>query len=218
MWAMRTPDQDERPEPGTADQSLGDGFGSVDQGDLNDGYGSHDFYNDDYDDTTDTTDTGDSYDTDDTFDDAADDHGGFGGTGDGDGSGPGGGDGSGEVIQVGSEVSDSEAENILVDILDDVFGDDADEVVDDIETTYGMDASEVLAALGDTYANDDGLNPTDQADDGGVFDNNPFDGDVGDAADFATQSDFDLNTDGHVDQGDLHEAAHPFDFHVDGGG
>jgi hypothetical protein len=219
---MRTPDQDERPDPGTAGsagEALGDGFGSVDQGDLNDGYGSHDFYDDSYDDPTDVAD--DTYDTDATFDDAADDDGGFGG------SGPDGGvdDGSGvgEVVPVGNEVSDADAENILVDILDDVFGDDADEVVDEMETAYGMDASELLEALGDGYATDDdgGLSPVDTSDDGGVFDN-PFDPtsgttDVGDAADFATQSDFDLNADGQVNHGDLQEAAHPFDFHVDGG-
>jgi hypothetical protein len=215
---MRTPDQDERPEPGTADHALGDGFGSVDQGDLNDGYGTSDFYDDSYDDPTEVAD--DTYDTDDTFDDAADDHGGFGG--DGDGGALGDGTEGSNVVPVGSEVSDADAENVLVDILDDVFGDDADEVLDEMESTYGMDASEILGALGDAYATDDdgsGLNPVDTTDDGsGVFDN-PFDGatDGGGAADFATQSDFDLNTDGHVNQADLHEAAHPFDFHVDGG-
>jgi hypothetical protein len=213
---MRTPDQDERPEPGTADDALGDGFGSVDQGDLSEGYGTDDFYESSYDPTD--VDVDDDYDTDDTFDDAPDDHGGFGGTGDGV---PGDADGGGDVVPVGSEVSDGEAENVLIDILDDVFGDDADEVLDDMEATYGMDASEILVSLGDNYAVDDdgsGFSPAGPSDDGGVFDNNPFDGQPdGDAADFATQSDFDLNTDGHVDQGDLHEATHSFDFHVEGG-
>jgi hypothetical protein len=216
---MRTPDQDERPEPGTADDSLGDGFGTVDQADLNDGYGNSDFYDDSYDDPIDVE---DGYETDDTFDDASDDDGGFGTTDDG-GLGDVDDDGGsvGEVIPVGSEVSDAEAENILEEILDDVFGDDTEQVIDDMEASSGLDPSEILETLGDAY--DDDLATTDGADDGsGVFDNNPFDGagaggEVADAADFVSESDFDLNTDGHVDGGDLHEAAHPFDFHVDGG-
>jgi len=92
-----------------------------------------------------------------------------------------------------------------------------------METAYGMDPSELLEALGENYAADDdgGFTPADTTDDGGVFDN-PFDPtsgapDVGEAADFVTQSDFDLNADGQVNHGDLQEAAHPFDFHVDGG-
>jgi hypothetical protein len=215
---MRTPDQNERPDPGTADDALGDGFGSVDPGDLNDGYGTHDFYGDSYD----AAEVDDTYDTDDTFDDAADDDGGFGGSDD-TGAGGGGGDGVGSVVQAGGDAGEAEAENVLVDILDDVFGDDADEVVEDMEATYGMDASEILASLGDDYAVDDESGRSfvaADADDGGdVLDDNALDGqpDGGDVADFVTQSDFDLNTDGHVDPGDLHEAAHSLDFHVDGG-
>jgi hypothetical protein len=212
---MRTPDQDERPDPGAADGSLGDGFGSVDQADLNDGYGNSDFYDDSYDDPAD----GDgSDDADDTFDDAADDDGGFGGSGDDGGLGDGA--GVGEVIPVGSEVSDAEAENILEELLDDVFGDDTEQVIDDMEASSGLDPSELLESLGD--ADDDDPGSLETGDDGGVFDN-PFDGgvdggaEVTDAADFVSEADFDLNTDGHVDGGDLHEAAHPFDFHVDGG-
>lgn len=214
MCPMRTPDQEERPEPGTADASLGGGFGTVDQADLNDGYGTSDFYDDDYGYGDDTVDPDDSYDTDDTFDDAADEDGGFGTIGD-DGA-LGEGDGVGEAVPVGNEVSDSEAENILEEILDDVFGDDADQVVDDMESSTGMDAVEILDTLGDGYADDDGFGPVDATDGGGVLEN-PFDGsDAIDAADFVSEADFDLNTDGHVDQGDLREAAHPFDFHAEG--
>ena len=217
MCPMRTPDQDERPDPGSVGESLGEGFGSVDPGDIHDGYGAGDFYpeyGDSYDEPVDPDDT---YDTDDTFDDAADDDGGFGSddgvTVDGDGT------GLGEVVPVGSEVSDAEAENILEEILDDIFGDDADDVVADMEASSGMDASEILESLDDAYVDEDGLGGSDITDGGGVLDN-PVDGsaDGMDAADFVSESDFDLNTDGHVDQGDLHEAAHPFDFHVDGGG
>jgi hypothetical protein len=216
---MRTPDQDERPEPGTAGEALGDGFGSVDVGDLTDGYGADEFYPD-YGDSDDPIDPDDTYGADDTFDDAVDDDGGFGADdggiavgGDGDGS------GLGEVLAVGNEASDDGADNILEEILDDIFGDDADDVVLDAQTAPGMDAGDLLSSLDEAYVDDEGFGLADIADDGGSEILDPFDGgDVTDAADYVSQSDFDLNTDGHVDGGDLHEAAHPFDFHVDGGG
>jgi hypothetical protein len=205
---MRKPDQDERPESG-ADDSLGGGYGSVDTGDLNDGYGTTSFY----DDTYDPIDPDETYDADETFGDAAGEDGGFGSADDGSTAGDG--DGLGEVVPVGSEVSEDEAENILEEILDDIFGDDADDVVDDMQTASGMDAGEILDTLDDVYA-DEGFGTVDIPDDGGVVDN-PFDGaDSADVADFVSQSDFDLNIDGHVDRGDLREAAHPFDFHAEG--
>jgi hypothetical protein len=51
--------------------------------------------------------------------------------------------------------------------------------------------------------------------DGDGFDT-PFDQPEVNDAELSTESDFDLNADGHVDHGDLREAAHPFDFHADG--
>jgi hypothetical protein len=220
---MRTPDQDERAESDTAPPALDDGFGGPDVagGDLNDGYGSHSFYGDADDDATPDDDGGDTSLNDDTFNDAGDDHGGFGGTGAAD-TGDGG-DDSGEAAGGfnGGDVSEAQAENILTDILDNVFGDDADDVVEDMEDSYGVDATDLLTALGDTYGTDDGSGATD--DGSGVFDN-PFDGadgggvgDVGDAADMVTGTDLDLTGDGHVNHADLSEAAHPFDFHVDPG-
>jgi hypothetical protein len=222
---MRTPDQDERADDGTVSEAFGDGFGSVDQGDLNDGYGTDDFYDDSYtepevDDQVDD----DSTDADDTFDDAAEDEGGF-GTDDTvvvEDDGVDVGDDGTEVVPTAAEAAEEdEPSNILEEILDDVLGGDVGDIGGGIGDTYATDTPDFLQGIDD----EDGTGPLD--DDSassainnegsdGVFDS-PFDQpDGADAADFVTESDFDLNTDGHVDRGDLREAAHPFDFHADG--
>jgi hypothetical protein len=114
--------------------------------------------------------------------------------------------------QFGDGLSDDEAKNVLVEILDDVFGEDAPEVVRDLEATTGLDPSELVDALGDTsalYAATDPLSP-DYATLNGL--DAPDEG--YDDTDLPTKEDFDLTHDGQVDHQDLHEATHPFDFHA----
>jgi hypothetical protein len=105
---------------------------------------------------------------------------------------------------------DDGAENVLVEILDDVFGDDAPDVVAELEASTGMDADELVDALSGgpaPYAQDE-LSPDYQALNGLDGGDEPFDD-----TDLPTKDDFDLTHDGHVDHHDLHEALHPFDFH-----
>lgn len=140
-------------------------------GELTDGFGEDDFS--DGDDTGfGDGDTGDSSDT----------------TGDGGSS-------------FGDGLSDAEAENVLVEILEDVFGDDAPDVLEDMEDATGLDSGELYQGLDEADAfvgvADDGMAEA------------PFD-----STDLPTNDDFDLTRDGHVDSHDLHEAAHPFDFDI----
>jgi hypothetical protein len=81
-------------------------------------------------------------------------------------------------------LSDAEAGNLLEQILEDVFGDDAPEVLDNVDSqAFRPDAGEMFEPLPE-------LEPTD----------------------IPTESDFDLAADGDLDGADLHDAAHPFDF------
>lgn len=189
MGPMRTPDED-----GTADGSVGDGFGPVTEDDLNGGFGDDDFSEDNtFEDDTTGTDTTSTDSTDSTD----------GGFGDDDGEGD---------TPFGDGLSDAEAENVLVEILEDVFGDDAPEVLDDASGT-SSDAGDVFEALTDVSLTDAGLDPMAEADnalsglDDGGFD--PFE-----PAEIPSESDFDFTGDGQVDGHDLHEASHPFDFGI----
>jgi hypothetical protein len=223
---MRSPDQDERADDGTVSEAFGDGFGSVDQGDLNDGYGTDDFYDDTYtepDAVDEPVDDG-STDADDTFDDAVDDEGGFGTTDDTvvvEDDGIVVGDDGAEVTPTAAEApEEDEPGNILEEILDDVLGGDVGDIGGEIGDTYGTDTPDFLQGLDDEDGTgldgDSASSAINNESSDGVFDS-PFDQpDGADVADFVSESDFDLNTDGHVDRGDLREAAHPFDFHADG--
>jgi len=190
MCGMRTPDEDGSPDDGTVSSSLGDGFGSS-ASDLTDGFGEDDFSEDNSFDPTDTTST---------------DDGGLDDTTDGDGS----------DTPFGDGLSDAEAENVLVEILEDVFGDDAPEVLDDMEAATGLDAGELIDALDETDStpDDDGIDAF-SLDGPGAGDLVPDDGfDPFEPSEIPSESDFDLTGDGHVDHHDLHEAAHPFDFDI----
>jgi hypothetical protein len=222
---MRTPDQDERAEEGTLSEAFGDGFGSVDQGDLNDGYGTDSFDDDDYSEPEVADDPVDE--SDDTFDDAAEDEGGFGGPDDGttetgDTTDTTGGidvdDDGAMVVPTGAEATEDDPDNIIEEIIDDVLGGDAGEAIGGVGDTYAVDGADLLDGLDDPgFDGDDGTATSAINNSGdGVFDSAFDQPEVGDAADFVTESDFDLNADGHVDHGDLREAAHPFDFHADG--
>ncbi|HEY8544063.1 MAG TPA: hypothetical protein VIL36_03415 [Acidimicrobiales bacterium] len=150
----------------TVSSSVGDGFGAS-ADDLEDGFGADDFSDDSFGDGTDGGPFG-----------SGSDH-------DVDGDTP-----------FGDGLSDAEAKNVLVEILEDVFGSDS-EALD--ETSAGVDPSgdgglfEAFAGVQDMFGDvDDPFEPTD----------------------LPSDSDFDLTSDGHVDVHDLHEAEHPFDFDV----
>ena len=198
MGAMRTPDEDGALDGGEVSGSVGDGFGSS-AGDLTDGFGEDDFSDDN---TFDTTDTGDSGDTTTTGDGSTAD----GSTADG-GTDDGG-------TSFGDGLSDAEAENVLVEILEDVFGDDAPEVLQDMEAATGLDGSELYQALDEADASDDApaVPLMDEADGLETLQDDAYD--PYDPAEAMSRSDFDLTGDGHVDHHDLHEAAHPFDFDI----
>lgn len=120
-------------------------------------------------------------------------------------------DDDGEGSQFGDGLSDEEAENVLVEILDDVFGGDAPEVVRDLEVSTGLDPSELVDVLSEPtalYDNQDPLSP-----DFAVLNGLESPDETFDDTDLPTKDDFDLTHDGHVDHHDLHEATHPFDFH-----
>lgn len=125
-------------------------------------------------------------------------------------------DGDTSDTPFGDGLSDAEAENVLVEILEDVFGDDAPEVLDDMEAATGMDASELVDALGDTDSTpDDDSTDAFSLDGSSGADAVPDDAfDPFEPAEIPSESDFDLTGDGHVDNHDLHEAAHPFDFDI----
>jgi hypothetical protein len=194
MLPMRTPDEDGSGEE-TVSTSVGDGFGAS-ADDLEDGFGDDDFSDDTSlddsfgDDTTDTVDT---------------DEGSFG-------------DDSGDA-PFGDGLSDAEAENVLVEILEDVFGADAPEVLDEVDAGGGSGGSsgDVFEAL-DGEADGDGgsfvdtLNETFGGDGAGPVVDDAFD--PFEPTDISSGDDFDLTRDGHVDGHDLHEAAHPFDFGI----
>jgi len=200
MLPMRTPDEDGSGED-TVSTSVGDGFGAS-ADDLEDGFGDDDFSDDTSfgDDTGDTTTVGT-------------DEGSFGDdTGDG-------GD-----TPFGDGLSDAEAENVLVEILEDVFGSDT-EALDEVDSTDAGDGGAgtgsgdggVFEAFDGTTDEDDGGSFVDTfngalGDDGGsavVDDFDPFE-----PSDIPSGDDFDLTRDGRVDVHDLHEAAHPFDFGI----
>jgi hypothetical protein len=192
MVPMRTPDEDTTLDgDGSAPSSLGDGFGSS-AGDLTDGFGDDDFSDDNYSSDSDSDDADFS---DDSFDDTSD-----GDTSEGDSPG----------------LSDAEAENVLVEILEDVFGDDGPEVLDGVEAEgFRMDGGEQFEAMDDAYASTDPV-PDMTIDIGGELDGGGFDvpDDAFDPSDMVSEADFDLTGDGHVNVHDLHEAAHPFDFDI----
>jgi len=165
-----------------AQQPLGDGFGAS-ADDLTTGFGEDDFSDD-----AQAT-AGEDEPTDE----------------DGDG------DGESAGAQFGDGLSDEEAENVLVEILDDVFGEDAPEVIRDLEASTGLDPSELVDVLSEPsalYGNQDPLSPDFAALNGLETPDEAFDD-----TDLPTKDDFDLTHDGHVDHHDLHEATHPFDFH-----
>lgn len=211
MLPMRTPDEDGSGEDAVS-TSVGDGFGAS-ADDLEDGFGDDDFS----DDTSfgDGTGTGDTttVDTDEgSFGDDTD-------TG-GDG-GPFGDDGADTPF--GDGLSDAEAENVLVEILEDVFGTD-NEALDEVDTggTGGGDGTGSgdggLFEAFDGASDDDGGSFVDTFNDtlgddgaGAVVDDafDPFE-----PTDIPSGDDFDLTRDGRVDVHDLHEAAHPFDFGI----
>ena len=194
MVPMRTPDEDTTLDgDGSASSSLGDGFGSS-AGDLTDGFGDDDFSDDNYSSDSDS-DSDDADSSDDSFEDTFGDD-----TSDGDSPG----------------LSDAEAENVLVEILEDVFGDDGPEVLDEVEAEgFRMDGGELFEAMDDAYAST-GPVPDLTIDIGGELDGGGFDvpDDAFDPSDMVSETDFDLTGDGHVNVHDLHEAAHPFDFDI----
>ncbi len=210
---MRTPDEDGSGEDAVS-TSVGDGFGES-AGDLEDGFGDDDFSDDtSIDDTSfgeDTTDSG--TDTSDTGDGPFGDDSSDGPFGDDSGD-----SGSGDT-PFGDGLSDAEAENVLVEILEDVFGADAPEVLDEVDAGGGSGGSsgDVFEAL-DGEAEDDGgsfvdtLNETFGGDGAGQVVDDAFD--PFEPTDIPSGDDFDLTRDGHVDGHDLHEAAHPFDFGI----
>lgn len=191
---MRTPDGD-GPDGGSTSGQVGDGFGAS-ADDLTDGFGD-DFPDDGFGDSTDTTGTGDSTGTDGGF---GDDTGGTGGTGDSTDT---------DDTPFGDGLSDAEAENVLVEILEDVFGEDGPGALDDAEAdTTSVTEDDVFDAL-ENALSAPGL------DDGTVVDEAPVDPfDPFEPSDIPSESDFDFTGDGLVDGADLHEAAHPFDFDV----
>lgn len=202
MLPMRTPDEDGSGEDAVS-TSVGDGFGAS-ADDLEDGFGDDDF--------SDDTSFGD--DTDDTGTTTVDtDEGPFGddtGTGD-----------DGADTPFGDGLSDAEAENVLVEILEDVFGTD-NEALDEVDTSGaggtgtgsgdgGLFEAFDGASEGDGGSFVDTFNDT-LGDDGAgtaVEDFDPFE-----PTDIPSGDDFDLTRDGRVDVHDLHEAAHPFDFGI----
>lgn len=192
MVPMRSPDEDSTPDgDGSVSSSLGEGFASAE--DLNEGFGEDDFSEDNY--SSDDSDDGDDF-SDDSFEDT------IGDDSDGDTS-----DSPG--------LSDSEASNVLEEILEDVFGDDGPEVLDEVEAEgFRMDGGELFEALEDAYASTDaGADLT--LDMGGELDGGlEVQEDAFDPSDIPSESDFDLTGDGHVNVHDLHEATHPFDFDV----
>ena len=202
MFPMRRPDHDSSDATGdTGDPgAIGHGFG-VDGGDIDSGYGSDAGFYGDGDHHTDGSLGGDnSFDDDSVVDD-----------------GPG-------------EITEDEAEDVLTDVLEDDYGDQADEVVQEMEDSTGMSATELLEDITGLDLNGDGVAGSSAYSDSDIFEadaqggfspleDNPFEPvDVPDAdmpeVDMASSSDFDLNSDGHVNVSDLHEAAHPFDFHA----
>lgn len=198
MGPMRTPDDDGSGE-GAVSSTVGDGFGPVTGDDLEDGFGDDDFSDDNTFDDSFGDDTGDSVDTGDgggPFDDTSDTS------------------GSGDT-PFGDGLSDDEAENVLVEILEDVFGADAPDVLDTEEAGTSGDGSDVFGALAGSSSDDDGGGSLGDAfgDDGvsPVVDD-PFD--PFEPAEIPSDSDLDFTGDGRVDVHDLHEAAHPFDFDI----
>jgi hypothetical protein len=187
---MRTPDGD-GPDGGSTSGQVGDGFGAS-ADDLTDGFGD-DFPDDGFGDSTDTTGTGgfgDDTGTVDTTDSTDTDD-----------------------TPFGDGLSDAEAENVLVEILEDVFGEDGPGALDDAEAEAGaVSEDDVFDAL-ENALSAPGLD--DGTADGLVADEAPADPfDPFEPSDIPSESDFDFTGDGLVDGADLHEAAHPFDFDV----
>lgn len=118
----------------------------------------------------------------------------------------------------GDGLSDAEAENVLVEILEDVFGADAPEVLDEVGSGGGSSDDGGLFEAFDGAPDDDGGSFIDTLNE--TFGDNGAGPVVGDAfdpfepTDIPSGDDFDLTSDGHVDGHDLHEAAHPFDFGI----
>lgn len=118
---MRRPDEEELSDDVTDVGEVGAGFGAV--VDLRDGYGTYDEGFDDYGDESESS-------LDDSFDDSSDDS--FD-------------DGFGEGHSAGDPaVTEAEAEAILVDVLEEDYGSEADEVVDEMQEATGMSALELL--------------------------------------------------------------------------
>lgn len=79
-----------------------------------------------------------------------------------------------------TDLSESESEEILVDALEEEYGENADEVLDDLEESTGMSAHEILEVLDEDYDTAAGVAATSEPDQGdeGVLadaDVNPFD-------------------------------------------
>src|SRR5687768_16513115 len=186
MWPMRTPDGD-GPDGGSTPGQVGDGFGAS-ADDLTDGFGD-DFPDDGFGDSTDTTGTGDTTGTDGTDGGFGDDTGSTVGTGDSTDT---------DDTPFGDGLSDAEAENVLVEILEDVFGEDGPGALDDAEAGAGSATEDDVFDALENALSAPGLD--DGTADGLVADEAPVDPfDPFEPSDIPSESDFDFTGDGLVD-------------------